>query len=165
MWVFWVISTIGLLIALFGGYGSMSKNVYIEFADYLPVITRDTFFFTVVGVTSLSFLVLGWWYWIIPYIPSKYYLVPSKEFWFDHAAARRAFNRIIQSWILAIACIINYFIMISVMMIARANDLDGNLGYIKAEWWYYGLAILPLLFLPWFRLAIKKHNLLANEIK
>ena len=160
----WFVSCLGFLAILFGTYGEMNEEIFLLDRTGSERLSRHTYFYLSVGilfVVNLLFVIL---FRLLSAMPAAFFLVPQRAFWFSSSQHRRELLDILRSWLLALAAVLNYFMMIVLLQVGVNNFVVTSLPVTVGVLVVVGvvLMVLTVVALPG-RLAVPKLHLLASR--
>lgn len=162
--IFWIISCIGFLFALFTSYGNATEKLWLGFDDInqFPV-SRNAYFYGALAVFMLFNLLLVAIANLVIALPKPFLFIPKKDFWLGNRENRKDLNTILQSWVYFSACVLNMLLVVVCIYFGEKNHANSLTSFQK--YWLFDVVFVMAfsLVLPFFRLFIPKGNLLDNS--
>jgi hypothetical protein len=163
----WYISVLGFLIILFGTYRNLAPEVTIVLDSENTMgsaIDRNLYFYGCVGFFLVFSIVFNVLINLTKATPKQLIAVPNKQFWFSSRETRATLYATFERWFYAILCVVNLFLMLSMLIMEKKNHMDGPMPYDYSTFYTILIVIfgLTLISLP-VRLLIKSHDLIARQ--
>lgn len=161
--IFWTMTALGCLIALFYHYGHVRQILQIPFLDQVILLSRSAFFFAFLGIFSLLNLLLVLFMLMIPAIPNSMFFVPRRSFWTQNRDHRNAANMIIANGLAIVGVWVNYLLIFWIMWLGSENHYEGsrneNINFFQWPALIFGISMI----FPIVRFWVKNPNLLAQR--
>lgn len=163
----WYISVLGFLIVLFGTYRHLSQDVSVVFdtANTMSnLVDRNLYFYGCVGIFLVFTIIFQMLIKLVYATPGNLFPIPNKKYWLSSRDTRTTLNAVFERWFYGILCVINLFLMLSMMIVEKKNHMDGPMRYDYDTFYTFImiLLVLTLISLP-VRLMIKKYDLIAGQ--
>jgi hypothetical protein len=156
----WILSIIGVLVAILITYTEVNDEVYLFFGEGFPAITRSQYFYVSAGLLIFANLVWHFAAAIIPNLPPAFLIIPNRSYWMNTKFRYRKLKEILGNWFLCIGSVSNYWLLVLVLGLRTPNSANPNYQFLPSLYAFVGFGFLALLILPLFRLMVTKLSIL-----